>query len=220
MLYIALDAVTPFDGIPTLPFGDEDGDRLQKIAHAPSRNRSLCARMLLHKLMRRSALEETQAIIRRDRNGRPYFSNIPYADFSLTHTDSLCGAALCCHTAPRVGIDLEEISESRDCERLAHRFFTAEEQQMVREGGNDVFFRLWTQKEAYAKYSGQALTSLLSTCNVARKAQQDGLLLTSLPVAYGAKRFWLSYCATPQENEPIFLTYDQHIQLKSIVFER
>ena len=220
MLYIALDAVTPFDSVPPLPFGAEDSERLQKIAHIPSRNRSLNARMLLHKLIQRSALAEDQADIRRDGHGRPYFPNLPHTDFSLTHTDSLCGAALCLHTAHHIGIDLEEITSSRDCHRLARRFFSDEEQKLVCEGGNDTFFLLWTQKEAYAKQSGQELVSVLSTCNVAHKAQQDGLLLTSLPVAYGAKRFWLSYCATPQENEPIFLTYDQHIQLKSIVFER
>ena len=44
--------------------------------------------------------------------------------------------------------------------KLAERFFSASEAEAVRSGGKEVFFRLWTRKEAYIKALGVGIAGV------------------------------------------------------------
>lgn len=62
----------------------------------------------------------------------------------------------------RIGIDLEPAG--RQNLRVARRMFTENEQrwlsQQLQEGAQDAFARLWTLREAYAKWTGLGLAGL------------------------------------------------------------
>lgn len=85
--------------------------------------------------------------------GKPYFENVP-VKFSISHTGNLWG---CIMSYSDVGLDLQEIKKNVKAEKLAGRFFSEDEYEYVR--NNDIygFFRVWTVKEAYVKYTGRGL---------------------------------------------------------------
>ena len=60
-----------------------------------------------------------------------------------------------------VGVDIQRVKETRQ-EKVAQRYFTADEQEYFKARGDDSFFILWTRKEAYAKYTGRGLNGELS----------------------------------------------------------
>lgn len=78
---------------------------------------------------------------------------------SISHTGLTAAAAV---SRVRVGIDLEPAG--RQNLRVARRMFTVGEQrwlsQQLQEGAQDAFARLWTLREAYAKWTGLGLAGL------------------------------------------------------------
>ncbi len=53
-----------------------------------------------------------------------------------------------------IGVDLESMSRKADIERLGVRVFSESEQALVRAGGREAFFTLWSQKESLLKALG------------------------------------------------------------------
>ncbi len=72
--------------------------------------------------------------------------------FNLSHAGDYVVAALVHGTA--IGVDLEAVARPADVELLARRVFSPAEQELVRAGGREVFFTLWSQKEALLKALG------------------------------------------------------------------
>jgi len=68
-----------------------------------------------------------------------------------------------------VGFDLEACSkrEKINYEKIARRYFTEEECELVLTDGRDAFFDVWVRKEAYVKYLGSGLAEGLDTFSVA-----------------------------------------------------
>ena len=72
--------------------------------------------------------------------------------FNLSHAGDHVVAALIRGAA--VGVDLESMSRPANVELLAQRVFSESEQALVRAGGREAFFELWSQKEALLKALG------------------------------------------------------------------
>ena len=72
--------------------------------------------------------------------------------FNLSHAGEYAVAALARGAA--VGVDLEATNRRVEMLRLAERVFSESEQAQVRSGGREVFFALWSQKEALMKALG------------------------------------------------------------------
>ena len=53
-----------------------------------------------------------------------------------------------------IGVDLESMTRPAEIELLARRVFSPTEQELVWAGGREVFFTLWSQKEALLKALG------------------------------------------------------------------
>lgn len=86
-------------------------------------------------------------------NGKPLLAGEAAGwGFNLSHADRHAVAVLARGAA--VGVDLESTTRRADIERLAQRLFSESEQALVREGGRDAFFTLWSQKEALMKALG------------------------------------------------------------------
>ncbi|MBQ4650605.1 MAG: 4'-phosphopantetheinyl transferase superfamily protein [Firmicutes bacterium] len=90
------------------------------------------------------------AVILKGEKGKPYIDGLP-VHFNVSHT----GTMWMCITGPQeCGLDLQQEKEC-DYEKIAARHFSPDEQAYVREHGLAGFFRIWTRREAYGKYTGQ-----------------------------------------------------------------
>ena len=83
--------------------------------------------------------------------GKPYFAGAPGIRFSLSHTR---GAVLCAVSGTEVGCDIEDPERKTDVEKLAHMVLSEQEKGCT---DRPDFFRIWTRKEAYSKYTGNGL---------------------------------------------------------------
>lgn len=90
--------------------------------------------------------------ILRTEKGKPYFPDLPL-EFSVSHTGPMW---ICIMGAGPCGIDIQEV---RDCEykKIAGKYFTRQEQSLVLKQGIAGFYRIWTRREAFAKYTGAGL---------------------------------------------------------------
>jgi 4'-phosphopantetheinyl transferase len=78
--------------------------------------------------------------------------------FNLSHSGDV---ALCAVTDREVGVDVEQVKQHDDMERVAQHFFSEVEARTLGAlSGMDrthFFFRTWVRKEAYLKASGEGL---------------------------------------------------------------
>jgi 4'-phosphopantetheinyl transferase len=103
-------------------------------------------------------------------HGKPFL--LPAAgmvQFNLSHSQ---GMALYGITRGReIGVDVEMARPGPDQERIAERFFSAREWEMMKATvptqRTEFFFRCWTLKEAYLKARGEGLSIPLGSFDVA-----------------------------------------------------
>jgi 4'-phosphopantetheinyl transferase len=150
---------------------DEETEALSGIAEAGRRERVRVAWAV-----RRTVIAHTLTCAPRDvRIVRPW-RGAPTLDmpgrrlhFSLSHSGDAMLFAI--SDAVRVGVDLEQIDDEVSPVRLARRFFTAREadeiERLSSAAARDVFFRLWTRKEAVLKGVGGGVPSRLRAVPVA-----------------------------------------------------
>ena len=125
---------------------------------------SLSALSLLH----RAGADGTLAY---DGNGRPYFVEHT-CNFSITHTQNHVFCALTDgeDSSVRIGMDAEDLDrpDLSNLDTLAARWFSRNEQKIFFSSpSKETFLRIWTRKEAYAKYTGEGLRALSKIDTVA-----------------------------------------------------
>ncbi len=101
-------------------------------------------------------------------HGKP---SLPGTGLFFNKSDSGSLTAFALSDECEVGIDLQEILPYKDrYDRLARRFFRPEEQEALAllEGDRraESFFRLWTIKESYLKYTGRGIGGGLSSFRI------------------------------------------------------
>ena len=89
-------------------------------------------------------------------NGKPSLKDNPVY-FNVSHSGLLW---MCIIGGAPCGIDIQQ---EKDCsfEKIAQRHFNEAEQEYVKGEGLGGFFRLWTMREAYGKYTGQGFYGLM-----------------------------------------------------------
>lgn len=102
-------------------------------------------------------------------NGKPELEASEPLHFNLSHSHEV--ALLAVAREQPVGVDIEKIVPDRvDDTGIADRFFTAAEADRVRaatvEQRADVFYRIWTRKEAFLKGCGVGLARDLNKFEV------------------------------------------------------
>ena len=91
--------------------------------------------------------------------GKPQIVNFP-KKFNLSHSGDyvVCGVS-----DGEVGVDIQKWIPYK--ERTAERFFAKEEWRLLQETDvekrTELFYRLWSRKEAYGKYTGQGIGSVV-----------------------------------------------------------
>ena len=92
-----------------------------------------------------------------EEQGKPQIVNFP-KKFNLSHSGDyvVCGVS-----NGEVGVDIQKWVPYK--ERTAERFFAKEEWELLQEKDEqertELFYRLWSRKEAYGKYTGQGIGS-------------------------------------------------------------
>jgi 4'-phosphopantetheinyl transferase len=114
--------------------------------------------------------------------GKPYLTEERDLFFNISHTAGTI--AFISSEEGETGVDVEEIKD-RDCLSLARHFFSFKEIETLEkcdsaESLNELFFRIWTQKEAYLKGTGKGLSGGLKHYTVpcvSRKKNLDGFII-------------------------------------------
>ncbi|MFN2217958.1 MAG: 4'-phosphopantetheinyl transferase family protein [Anaerolineae bacterium] len=120
--------------------------------------------------------------------------------FSLSHSGEL---ALCAVTEGRdVGVDLEQIRAVSAWREIAARYFSPDEQSVLRALTGDralqTFFHGWTRKEAYSKALGDGVSQAWAQYSVSLAPRAVTELTGAGPRAEQGRRFTLC----PLELEP------------------
>ena len=91
-------------------------------------------------------------------HGKPFLKDYPQIHFNLSHCP---GVALCVVSDAPVGCDVEGVPSVLDLD-VCRRVFSEEEQTLILASPSPTlsFACLWTQKEAFLKYTGEGLTDL------------------------------------------------------------
>lgn len=91
----------------------------------------------------------------RNRWGKPYLVRYPELHFNISHSGTF---AACAFGDEPVGLDIQICSDA-DFLKLADRFFCHEDRELVRNAANirQMFYRVWTKEESYAKWKGNGL---------------------------------------------------------------
>ncbi|MGN0674423.1 MAG: 4'-phosphopantetheinyl transferase family protein [Oscillospiraceae bacterium] len=98
-------------------------------------------------------------IIDHGAHGKPYLADHPDLHFNLSHC---CGLVLCGVSESNIGVDAELIRPYSG--NAAKRIFTDTEAELIRqsEAADEMFFRLWTLKEALGKNIGTGISGMKS----------------------------------------------------------
>lgn len=92
--------------------------------------------------------------------GKPYLKDFPLY-FNLSHSGDyvLCGLG-----SEEIGADIQQHC-GKDVRKIAQRFFSEREATVIERAGEareELFYRLWTRKEAYGKLTGRGIAEVLN----------------------------------------------------------
>ena len=99
------------------------------------------------------------------KNGKPFFADFSNIHFNASHSGDVC---ICTFSENNTGCDVERLSENKQLRQIAGRFFSEKEQACFKtasESFAESFFRLWTLKESYLKFTGEGLSGL-NSCQI------------------------------------------------------
>ena len=148
---------------PFLPLLDDDErSRAERFRFDRHRDRFLFRRVLRRVLLGRYlGLPPQDLRFGTDAQGKPFLADgTPGLAFNASHSGDFAVVAV---TAGRaVGVDVERVRPEGGLERVAARFFAADEVEALRKipaaAQGAAFFRCWTRKEAYLKARGEGLS--------------------------------------------------------------
>lgn len=188
--------------------------RASAIGHDSSRQEFVRTRALLRMALARSAGGKPEEFdFAAGDNGKPYLRGEPALQFNVSHSG---GRALIAVATCPVGIDIERTDERIDHLGLAATVFSAAERKLLlevpRTGRNEVFFSLWTRKEAYLKATGLGvsghlkLISSMSPEGIIEDRSQPAVASSSWRVFdLPAPKYFKAALVAPSQNPDILI---------------
>lgn len=112
-------------------------------------------------------------------DGKPYAPDYPGLHFSISHSGDY---VVCAFADTEIGCDIQEERSKNDYERIAARYYTESENIILNNIKNadqkmHTFYRIWSAKEAYIKFTGLGIREGLTTFSV----DLDKKIVTSVP---------------------------------------
>jgi len=142
------------------------------------KNLSLGSELLLKYVMINEGLDYNSLTIKKGRHNKPYV-DVKDFYFNVSHSGKY---ALIAISNKEVGCDIEEI-EKADI-NVVKRFFHENEYYklltLLQEERNDVFYRLWTMKEAYRKNKGVGLQMALNEDDFSMCIDKDNFVVNKI----------------------------------------
>lgn len=89
--------------------------------------------------------------------GKPVFAEYCNINFSISHWEKFW---TCCFSEKNLGFDIQGEKDAKIIE-IARRYFSESEYKYILENGKRGFFRLWTMKEALAKFLGNGIADVM-----------------------------------------------------------
>jgi 4'-phosphopantetheinyl transferase len=136
-------------------------------------------RMLLGRYMQ---MQPAEVCLSYGTHGKPQVPELASGDvlhFNLSHSQGLALYAFTWNRA--VGVDVEHIHALQDAAQIVAHFFSEEEQtvfcRLPAEQQQQMFFKSWTQKEAYLKAIGEGLSRSLDSITVSLLPDEPARLL-------------------------------------------
>ncbi|WP_395374064.1 4'-phosphopantetheinyl transferase family protein [Marinicella sp. W31] len=130
------------------------------VHYNPTECRDQSAQVLQKLLMHYTNSHQPLKIMRTEK-GKPFVHEA--IEFSYSHSRGVY--VYCFSDSSSVGVDIEKIDTQRPCLKLARRYFHKQElmqlEKLPAQARTQLFFRLWTAKEALCKYEGGVLWSYL-----------------------------------------------------------
>ncbi len=136
---------------------DTELARANRYRFDDDRRRSIIARSATRRLLGRYLDADPRAlVIVEEERGKPVLLGREI-EFNASHSGDLVALAFAKDTP--VGIDVERRRRLHDCLTLSRRYFSAEEDDIVRSAADagDAFLAIWTAKEAIVKASGKGI---------------------------------------------------------------
>lgn len=134
--------------------------------------------------------------ILRTEKGKPYLEGAEKLYLSVSHSENTFA---CIFSDTEVGLDIQ-YKRNVAVKKIAQRYFTVGEQRYIGEDG-DKFFRIWTRKEAYAKYLGIGLETVINGTDVLNR---DDAVFTDI---MHDNLIHISFCTEPGKD----IKYEIHI---------
>ena len=123
--------------------------------------------------------------------GKPFYVNSKLC-FNISHSRRMVCAAF--YNKP-VGIDIEYIRPREMMDQLASHFFHNDElykfRSLEKEKKVEFFYRIWTRKECYIKFTGAGLGESLKDFSTERKIEHKGEEVNIVSYVKGV--YYISY---------------------------
>ena len=120
-------------------------------------------------------IDTSKLILARSELGKPYFVNSALK-FNLSHSKGY--VAVACSIGEELGVDVEASDLSFDrALKMAERYFTAEEIKKVT-ACPKAFAKIWSEKEAKAKFRGESVGNILSEEQNSDNSDKNGNIRT------------------------------------------
>lgn len=176
---------------------EEEIIRLRSFRSVSGAKEFLVGRALLRTaLAERLNCDPRQLQFSKNEHGKPLLS-VPHSNwqFNLTHSHDWVAVALC--EGASVGIDIEAYRRRNNLVGIAKRFFSKEENAQLAQCNEnewlDIFFAIWTLKEAHAKALGCGLPKILncSSVSVNLAMRTIAFMLSGVAATAAAISSWL-----------------------------
>lgn len=178
-------------------------ERVQKFIRGKEEH--IASRWLLRKVVGQYLQQSPSTLVfERSAKGKPYIAGSSL-QFNLSHSGHWALLALA--NGMELGVDVEQVKDSRDLLGIAENYYHPEEyaQLQQRQGDEQIrfFYQLWTLKEALLKAMGVGISVGLENLNFNMEAPVSVKLSTTLAVQSTADKWqfhqWqlpgASYCA-------------------------
>ena len=200
------------DAMPHLPhcvnvLDPEETTRMQRFYSSPLQHHFALTRgSLRHILAQHLNIPAAQVHFEYTENGKPFLKN-QALQFNLAHSGDYCVIALCLQD--RIGVDIERCTHAhKPYYDIAKRFFTRQEYLTLAHcsihEGEDLFYHLWTQKEAFLKAIGQGIAFGLDHFEVSTDKSKSFVKNIKDPLY--ADKVWSSQCFTKPEGYRVVVT--------------
>ena len=196
-------------------------ERANRFRFDLDRARFIAARAILRKLLSSYLSVDPRSLqFSYGKQGKPLLlgsQNQPTLDFNISHSQKYAIFGFGVERA--IGVDIEYQKAMPDALKIARRFFSDKESEILvkspSEQQSKLFFQLWTAKEAYLKAIGTGLTGSLSKVEIALEQEQK---LYFAEIADAASSNWCLHSYTPACNYLGAIAFDTHTPVAQIDF--